>query len=306
MAVLASVLAARGGANRNWLAFLQHYALHRQPQLSQVLGPSFSPWFDFDKVAAIDFPGASSPLGALRDAPVLVLGFVLANAKAATILAFESMAASPRALPLVLTIAGAIVALAVSSRARDKSPGTGSGWFVLAMAATSAMAIEVVSSSRHVMGLSIALAFWLGLLASKRLGGRRFVELIPVVVAGASLWFGLADSDKLLRYHKVIGYPVSKMVAEIQRASGGRSLKIAGQCNSCLCAYARSSCTEVGPPQGHTTESQCALFEGGADFVSLRIDDGADAAPPCRADGYRMLARSPAIGLELWGRRSTE
>ena len=49
MAVLASVLAARGGANRNWLAFLQHYALHRQPQLSHVLGPSFSPWFDFDK-----------------------------------------------------------------------------------------------------------------------------------------------------------------------------------------------------------------------------------------------------------------
>jgi hypothetical protein len=161
------------------------------------------------------------------------------------------------------------------------------------------MAIEVVSNSRHVMGLSIALAFWLGLLGE----GRRFSTLISVFVAGASLWFGWADSDKLLRYQKLTGYPVSKMVAEIERASEGRSLKIAGQCNTCLCAYARSSCTEVGPPQGHTTESQCALFEGEADFVSLRIDDGADAAPPCRADRYRMLVRSPAIGMELWGRR---
>jgi hypothetical protein len=306
LAVLASVLAARGGANRNWLAFLQHYAVYRQPRLGEALGPTFSPWFDFDKLVAIDFPGASSPLGALRAAPTLVLGFMLANVKAAAILAIESMAASPQALPLVLAIAGAVVVLTVSSRKRAESVGKGMGWFMLAMIATSALAIEVVSNSRHVMGLSIALAFLFGLFASQRLAGRRFVGLIPVILAGASLWISYADCSKLLRYAKVCGYPVSKMVAEIQAASGSRSLKIAGQCNSCLCAYARSSCTEVGPPQGHATESQCALFEAEADFVSLRIDDGAEAAPACGADGYEMLTRSPAIGMELWGRRSAE
>ena len=63
------------------------------------------------------------------------------------------------------------------------------------------------------------------------------------------------------------------MIAAVQRASAGRPVTVAGQCNSCLCAYV-ARCTEIGPAQGFTTENQCALFVSGADVVALRIDTG--------------------------------
>ena len=306
LVVAATVHAAHDGAARNWLAFQQHYSLYRQPQLSEKLGPSFSPWFDFERVVAIDLPGATSPLGAFGAAPVLVLGFLLANAKAAAMLALSSMAASPRAEWLVLTIDMAIVVLAVSSRAKAKSGRAGVGWFVLAMAVTSVTAVEAVSNHRHVIGLSIALAFLLGLLASRGLAERRFAKPVPVVVAGASLWVGCTATYKEVRYAKDCGYPVSTIIAAIRRDPGGRPLKIAGQCNACFCAYAASSCTEIGPPQGYTAATQCALFEGDADIVALRIEPGAEAAPPCGAVGYRLLGRWPSIEMEVWRRGSAE
>src|SRR5207248_1244631 len=142
LAIAGTMLAAHGGADRNWLAFGQHYALYRQPQLSEVLGSSFSPWLDFEKVIAIDFPGARSPIGAPYVAPLLLLRFMLANAKAAAILAFGSMAASPRAAPVVLATGAAIGSLAIYTRARTRMEWKGLGWFMLAMGATSAMAVE--------------------------------------------------------------------------------------------------------------------------------------------------------------------
>lgn len=307
LAIAGTIHAAQAGTGRNWLAFGQHYALYRQSQLSGVLGSSFSPWFDFEKVLAIDFPGARSPLGALYAAPMLVLRFVLANAKAAAILALGSMAASPPEAPVLLAIGAAIGSLAIYARARTKTKmeWEGLGWFMLAMGATSAMAVEVVSNSRHVIGLSIALGFGLGLIASQSLAGRRSGRVVPVVVAGVSLWLACELSHKEILYAAIIEHPAAKMMAAVQRASRGRPFGVAGMCNLCICAYA-SNCAEIGPAQGYTSASQCALFEGPADIVVLRIDAGADAAAPCGATGHRMLGRWPAIGMEVWGRGSNQ
>lgn len=299
--IAGTLFAAREGADRNWFAFAQHYAAYRQPQLTEALGPSFSPWFDFEKVLAIDFPGAHSLLGALYMAPALVLRFMLANAKTAAILALGSMVASPAA-PVVLVIGAALAALAVATRARPAIEWRGLGWFMVAMGATSAMAIEVVSNSRHVIGLSIALGFGLGLIACGSLAGRRSGGVVAVAAAVVSLCLAGALSRKEIRYAADLAYPAANMMAAVQRASRGRPIKVAGMCNCCVCAYA-SNCLEIGPAQGYTAANQCALFEGPADIVVLRIEAGAEA-PPCGATGHRMLGRWPAIGMEVWGRDS--
>jgi hypothetical protein len=301
LAVAGTLLAGHGGAGRNWLAFQQHYALYRRPQLTEVLGPSFSPWLDFDEVIAIDCPGARSPIGALYAAPTLVLRFMLANAKAAAILAFGSMAAAPRAAPVVLAIAAAIACLAVYTRTRARMEWRGLGWFMLAMGATSAMALEVVSDSRHVIGLSVALGFGLGLIASRSFAGRRSRGLVAVAVAGVSLLLAGALSYEELRRAAAIEHPAASMIAVVRRASHGRPVGVAGTCNSCICAYA-SSCREIGPAQGYTSASQCALLEGPADIVALRIETGAGAAARCGATRHELLGRWPAIGMEVWGR----
>ncbi len=302
LVIAGTMLAAHDGMGRNWLAFRQHYALYRQPQLSAVLGASFSPWLDFDKVMAMDFPGARSPVGALHTAPTLVLRFVLANAKAAVTLAFGSMAASPRAGPVVLAISAATGALAFYARAGTHTEWRGLAWFMCAMGATSASAVEVVSDGRHVIGLSVALAFGLGLVASS-LAGRRTGRVVPVIVAGVSLLLACTHTYEQIRRDAVIEYPAANMIAAVHGASHGRPFAVAGMCNSCICAYA-SNCMEIGPAQGYTSATQCELLDGPADIVVLRIEAGAAAAAPCRANGRPMLGRWPAIGMEVWGRRS--
>ena len=301
LAIAGTLYAAHGGANRNWLAFEQHYALYRRAQLTNVLGPSFSPWLDFERIIAMDFPGARSPIEALHIAPGLVLRFMLANAKAAASMAFASMAASPRSATLVFATVAMIGTLAILTRPRTKTEWRGLGWFLFAMGATSAIAIEVVSNSRHVIGLSIAVAFGLGLLTSQRLGGHRSGRVVALAVAGLSLVLAYRLSRDEIRYAEILGYPVKNMVAAVQNASHGRPIGVAGLCNVCVCAYA-SNCTEIGPAQGYTSANQCALFEGPADIVVLRIEDGASAAAPCRTTGHRMLGRWPGSGMEVWAR----
>ena len=229
-----------------------------------------------------------------------MIRFLLANVKAAGVLALGSIAASDSATSTVLAVSAAIVVGAVVLRGRARPTPEGFWWFVCAMAASSVMAVEAVSSSRHVIGLSIALAFWLGLLASRSLAGRRGAECLAVAAALGSTLLGCELSSKRIRWDAIRGYPATSMMSAVQRATVGRPFGVAGTCNLCVCAY-MDRCAPIGPPQGYTSASQCALFEDANDIIVLRIDWGAVAAVPCAAGRYHMLGRYPDIGMEVWG-----